>query len=339
MNCKHPLVRFEYPNGDYTIKGLDQIKKKGLDQVQLTNKKGQLPIKEQQIPCNKCIACRLNYSANWANRLLLELKKIPEEKKWFITLTYSPEKLHITQGVDPETGEIYESNKLEMRDVQLFLKRLRKNYAEKFPHEKIRYFYCGEYGSQTERAHYHMIVWNINLYKYKLEYYKKNELGQILYKSKDLDQIWQQGFVTIGGVTWESIAYTARYMLKKQKGQNANIYYKLKGQTPEFCHMSRKPGIAKEYYEENKKEIYEYDEITIMRKKGAFKIKPCKYFDRIFDEENPEEMKRIKEHRQKVMEEAKKTKLSKTSLSELELLAVEERTLQEKVKKLKRTNI
>lgn len=348
MNCKHPLVRYEFPNGNYTVLSYEKVKKEGIDLTHIHNKKGQIPIKETQIPCTHCIACRLNYSAIWANRILLELKNIPENQKWFLTLTYSPEKLHITQGVDPETGEIYESNTLLLEDMQLFNKRLRENCAEKITHhtceigEKtydigLRYYYCGEYGSQTDRSHYHMIIWNIRLEELGLEFYKYNEQHQPLWKCKKLDQIWDKGFVTVGGVTWESIAYTARYMLKKQKGQGAEIYYKLKGQRPEFCHMSTRPGIAREYYEEHKGEIYEYDEITIMKKKGAFKIKPFTYYDRLFDEENPEEMERIKEHRQEVGKEAMQTKLSKTTLDEISLLAVEERTLEQKVKKLKRT--
>lgn len=339
MSCKHPLIRYEYSNGDIKIISLERIKKEGLDLADLTNKKGQIPIKEQQIPCGNCIACRLNYSKNWANRLCLELKNIPENKKWFLTLTYNPENLHTTQGVDPETGEIYTSNRLDQRDVQLFLKRFRKKHAEKFGYENIRYFYCGEYGKETERAHYHMIIWNVELKQEELIYYKKNELQQTLWYSPELEKIWGKGFVVVGKVTWESIAYTARYMLKKQKGQFAEEYYKLKGQTPEFCRMSTHPGIAKNYYEEHKDEIYKFDEITIAKKKGAFKIKPPRYFDKLYDIEAPEELEKIKLQRQEVAEMNQKMKLSKTTLDEISLLKVEENTLKEKIKKLKRQTI
>ena len=39
-------------------------------------------------------------------------------------------------------------------DVQKFLKRLRKAYRG-----KLRYFVAGEYGEQTARPHYHMILY------------------------------------------------------------------------------------------------------------------------------------------------------------------------------------
>lgn len=43
------------------------------------------------------------------------------------------------------------------RDVQLFLKRLRK-YVFKNTQERLRYFLCGEYGPQTFRPHYHFLL-------------------------------------------------------------------------------------------------------------------------------------------------------------------------------------
>lgn len=334
MACKHPLVRFEYPNGDVKIMSLE--KKIELDLIDLVNKKGQSPIKEQQIPCGKCIACRLNYSKNWANRLSLELKNIPENQKWFLTLTYNEENLHTTQGVDPETGEIYTSNRLDERDMQLFLKRLRKNRAEKCGHENIRYFYCGEYGSTTERAHYHIIVWNMTLDETKLKKFKVNEAHQQLWKCPEIEEIWKKGHVVAGKVSWESIAYVARYMLKKQKGQGAEEYYKLKGQTPEFCRMSTHPGIAKNYYLEHKDEIYKLDEITLAKNKGAFKIKPPRYFDKLYDLEYPEELKEIKAHREEVAKENMKLKLTKTTRTELEQLQIEENSIKQKSQKLVR---
>lgn len=42
-------------------------------------------------------------------------------------------------------------------DLQLFLKRLRKNLT-KFTDEKIRYYAVGEYGPQTFRPHYHLLL-------------------------------------------------------------------------------------------------------------------------------------------------------------------------------------
>ncbi len=67
--------------------------------------------------------------------------------------------------------------------MQLFIKRLRKY----FNNNKIKYFYCGEYGTQTLRPHYHMIVYNApfdDLVKLKV-----NFAGDILYTSKVLENL------------------------------------------------------------------------------------------------------------------------------------------------------
>ena len=38
------------------------------------------------LPCGQCIGCRIDYSRQWANRCLLELKY--HDSAWFCTFTY-----------------------------------------------------------------------------------------------------------------------------------------------------------------------------------------------------------------------------------------------------------
>ncbi len=71
-----------------------------------------------------------------------------------MTLTYDDEHLPINDYVDSD-GVIHGKPTLRKRDVQLFLKRLRKNY--KYDNH-IKYFCCGEYGGKTFRPHYHLII-------------------------------------------------------------------------------------------------------------------------------------------------------------------------------------
>ena len=44
---------------------------------------------------------------------------------------------------------------LQKSDLQKFFKRLRKK-----THEKISYYAVGEYGDNTQRPHYHIILFN-----------------------------------------------------------------------------------------------------------------------------------------------------------------------------------
>lgn len=286
-----------------------------------------------EVPCGKCIGCRLSYSKEWANRCVLEAREW--EYNYSVTLTYDTEHLPdgpMTQHIlDQDTGELIGKthSTLEPRDVQLFLKRLRKKFGE-----GIRFFMCGEYGSQKERPHYHMILFNINLPD--VEYIGKNKAGNSIWKSKTIDELWGKGLTVVGNVDWEFCAYTARYIMKKQKGPGAEDYYKENGLYPEFVRMSRKPGIAMKYYQEHKDEIYEVDKLYLENKKGVQEVKPARYYDKLYDIEYPDEMKRIKENRRKLAEEAQAVQLSRTTLTREELLAVKERSLEIKAKALKR---
>lgn len=60
--------------------------------------------------------------------------------------------------------------------------------------------------------------------------------------------------------------------------------------------MSRKPGIGRKWFEDHKDEIYKKDEIIIRKYKGGtMKVKPPKYYDKLYDIENHENLEKIKE--------------------------------------------
>lgn len=184
------------------------------------------------VPCNRCIGCRLDYAREWSNRMLLELADNP--KGIYVTLTYNDDNV-------PLSDKGYMST--SVKDCQLFFKRLRKKYS----HLKIRYFLGAEYGPLNNRPHYHAILFGIALDDFDdLVFYKYNNLGQPLYISKSFAEIWGNGFCTLGSVSSNSCAYTARYMLKKLKGFN-RIDYDAKGIQPEFSLCSRRPGIGLGY--------------------------------------------------------------------------------------------
>lgn len=151
------------------------------------------------IPCGQCTGCRLERSKQWAIRCVHEASLY--EDNCFITLTYNKENL-------PKDFS------LNKRDFQLFMKRLRKKYAPK----QIRFYHCGEYGEPTEynnhiaRPHYHAIIFN---HKFEDQILWKQKRGNELYISKELEELWPQGFSTIGSVTQDSAGYVARYLLKK----------------------------------------------------------------------------------------------------------------------------
>lgn len=293
------------------------------------------PFKELlDIPCGQCVGCRLEYSRQWANRCMLELQY--HDSAYFVTLTYDDAHVPLSYASDPDTGEaLGQTLTLCKRDFQLFMKRLRKN----FPNDKIRYFAAGEYGGETFRPHYHAIIYGLHLDD--LTFYKKSRAGHTYYNSESFQKAWSDsdgnpiGFAVLADVTWETCAYTARYIMKKQTGDNA-VFYDIAGLQPEFTLMSRKPGIARQYFEEHKDDLYEFDYINLRTNKGGRKMRPPRYYDQLYDLEQPEEMATIKEARKRMAVLAQKAKLENTTLTAEELLEVEERNKTAQLKSLRR---
>lgn len=139
------------------------------------------------IPCGKCPACVQNKSLEWTARLV---KEATEWKyTYFITFTYDDD--HIKD--------------LNKRDLQLFLKRFRKNTGF-----ELKYYISGEYGETTHRPHYHAIFF-LNDKIDDLKFYSNN-----LYTSKLFSDTWSLGQVLLSSdVNERSIKYTIGYTLKK----------------------------------------------------------------------------------------------------------------------------
>nr|QJB20095.1 MAG: replication initiator protein [Microvirus sp.] len=144
-----------------------------------------------QLPCSKCIECRLEYARQWAVRCVHEASMY--EKNSFITLTYSDEHL---------------KPRLDYRDFQLFAKKLRKS-----TNEKIGYFVTGEYGELQKRPHWHAIIFNWSPGDARPKY--TNGRGDVVSSSTQLDTLWGKGICDAGSVTFESAGYCARYAAKK----------------------------------------------------------------------------------------------------------------------------
>lgn len=286
------------------------------------------------IPCGQCFGCRLERSRQWADRLSLELKNY--DSNYFITLTYDDDHLPSSEIVIKDTGEVIETHSLVKEDYQKFLKRLRKAHGELYPDRKIRYFGCGEYGDHTFRPHYHLIMMNMVIPDLKFKQEKtKGDLSYRYYESEWLDNIWKNGHVMIGAATWETVAYTARYVMKKLTGKRAEEYEHL-GIIPEFCTMSRRPGIARDYYEENFDKIWQQDKIYVSTSRGSHGFSPPRYYRYLFDIDCPDESRKLRNINRHYAEVMKKIKLESTSLSYLELLDIEEKRKKRSVKALTR---
>lgn len=341
--CKSPLKGFQigwtekrkpnYMICSYHVDHVEKIKGVWTKQYDsFISSLAQEYVKEfTEIPCGHCIECYLNYSQQWANRCMLELTDYEPCECWFLTLTYDNE--HI-----PDINSDMFAGTLLKEDLQKFWKRLRQ-FVERDVGERsrIRYFACGEYGTNTFRPHYHAILYGFPWVD--LQPWSRSKSGFPLFRSTLLESIWKNGIVCLSPVTWETCAYTARYVMKKvDKSYDQKLYFE-NNLEPEFITMSRRPGIGLSYYELNKDKIYKFDQIIISTMDGGKIIKPPKYYDSKFEVDDPIAYENIKIKRKEVSENIRLSKLSHTDKEYLDLLQTEAETLQKRLKALRRDKI
>lgn len=282
------------------------------------------------VPCGKCLSCRLDKARDWTCRCLLEARQ--HEKNCFITLTYDDIHVPRTLYGSSSTGEVCgDAYTLCKRDVQLFLKRLRKALGD----EKIRYFGCGEYGDSTARPHYHLLLFGYM--PSDLKFYSRSR-GNVLYTSEFLSDIWQNGHVVIGELTPQTIGYTARYTTKKLYGDDSAYYERVNLVPPYLC-CSLRPAIGRDYLERHLLEIFDAGEIIISTEDGGKRFPIPRYAFKLLQERFPD---RYSEFLEKLGEKVKLSRnnfLYLTDQDYYDNLEVKLRNLEARTKSLVRNQI
>lgn len=177
-----------------------------------------------------------------------------------------------------------QTSSLYKRDVQLFIKRLRKDQETRgLP--KVKFYACGEYGDMNGRPHYHIALFGEDFAADRREW-RKSDAGNQLYRSSRLEALWPHGGAEIGELTFASAAYIARYIMKKITGGLADTHYqrvKQNGEiiwiTPEFSLMSRGgrkgKGLGHGWFEKFGSDVYPHDYVVMNGKQ----LKPPRYYD------------------------------------------------------------
>lgn len=271
MQCYRPI-------GGYYARKLNDTKKRSVV-FTLADGYADRPV---QLPCGKCIGCRLERARQWAVRCMHEAKLY--ERNCFVTLTYN-------EGNVPRTPSGLLT--LEPRDLTLFLKKLRWRYGA-----GIRYFQCGEYGDRTERPHHHLLLFNHD-FDDRVRH-GSSESGAPLYTSRSLDNLWGFGDCSIGEATFESAGYIARYTMKKAGESWIDKSPVLDGRVPEYLTMSRRPGIGYGWCVKNHRDYYPSDQVVVNGKAS----RPPRYYDGVMEKISRGKMLRVKYARRKKAEEA-----------------------------------
>lgn len=225
----------------------------------------------QTVACGQCMGCRIERSRQWAVRITHEVKC--HEDNCFLTLTYNDENL-------PKNGTLVKEH------MQLFFKRLRKSIEP----VKVRYYQCGEYGSRTQRPHYHCILFG---YDFSDKKYLKKSGDYSLYTSERLDALWTYGHCLIGEVTFDSARYVAGYCVDKLTGDLGLEAYQATGRIPPFSTMSRRPGIGALWLEKFASDVYPADEVI----SNGHAAMPPAFYDKWLEKNKPALFREIKENR------------------------------------------
>jgi hypothetical protein len=161
------------------------------------------------------------------------------------------------------------------------MKRLRK-----LSNAKIKYYAVGEYGGETMRPHYHLIMFNAN--------------AEMVQRAWALDNK-TIGHIHIGSVTEASIGYTLKYMTKQGKIP----VHKNDDRQKEFSLMSK--GLGSNYLTENMINWHKSDlnkRMYVPMKDNKKIAMPRYYKDKIYNEaEKTKVANAIKEMAEKLQTE------------------------------------
>lgn len=274
------------------------------------------------IPCGRCTGCRLTTAREWATRCMHE--KQMHKYNCYATLTYDEKNLP-------------EDRSLQYRDFQLFMKRLRKSLSKESAtlhtaSSKVRFYMGGEYGEKYGRPHFHACLFGMDFAD--RTYHMKTPAGFKIYTSPTLNKIWKNGFASIGEITFQSAAYIARYIMKKQTGDGNKKHYHIIDletgeiyiRTKEFNQMSRKPGIGKTWLDQYHKDAYPHGKVIVR----GHQTNTPRYYDKEFKKIDQLAYEELQYQRQL------ETKLH-TADQTPERLHVQEQVQLAKIRSLKRT--
>lgn len=241
MTCFHPMTLYRDPDGNTTFR---ETKNSGTG---------------IKISCGSCKGCRLRHAREWSIRCVHEARS--HQRSSFVTLTYNSENYSIS---------------LNYRDLQLFLKRLRKQTGP------FRYYAVGEYGESTLRPHFHLLLFG---------YYPSDQrkIGKDLYSSPSMEKTWGKGNVSHGQVTRQSAAYCTAYAMKKITGARAEEHYRRVDERtgeivqcePEMAHMSLNPAIGRKWIEKHWKDVYVARDAVVIDGK---ELPTPRYYDKILED-------------------------------------------------------
>lgn len=151
--------------------------------------------------CGQCHVCRLRKIKDWICRLYFH--SLENHQAVFLTLTYRENPVSV-----------------QVRDVQLFIKKLRNRYKQ-----SLSYFGCVEYGTLKGRPHAHLTIFipkSQDLSEFTSlfsdRFIFRSDLQYPVFLSSKLNNIWSHGqcFIQYPDDTLNSLIYSSVYLSKNR---------------------------------------------------------------------------------------------------------------------------
>lgn len=131
------------------------------------------------VPCGKCYACNMNKKLSWLFRFQVEEEN--SLQSYFVTLTYDND--HLT-----------DVNKKHLQNYFRFLRREKHVF---------KYYAIGEYGTKTNRPHYHAAIFLQSQTQKKFEH--------------DLEKKWNHGNILTQKLEIGSMNYVLHYHIRPKE--------------------------------------------------------------------------------------------------------------------------
>lgn len=225
---------------------------KCLHMINIKNPKGNSSKDRILVPCGTCYSCSQNKRQDWVFRILEEYKV--SKNSYFVTLTYDEEKIIYGSG---NHGTLVKEH---LQQFHKSLKQYQTRNSPDFP--TLRYYSIGEYGTISNRPHYHALLFNVT---------------NIIDINKLIQNMWPHGLIHIGKVEPKSVQYVTRHQLNKNR--------KYKGVEQPFAHMSRRPGLGTSYINPASIKYHKsLQKFEVLNHEKRFQNMPTFYKKKIFSE-------------------------------------------------------
>lgn len=140
------------------------------------------------VPCGKCAACLSNRRTAWVSRLSYELYH--SSSGYFLTLTFDDD--HLVYDIKSQMPVAL------MDFASKFIVDIRSKFFRK-QSSPLKYFVVSEYGPQTLRPHFHLLLFNLPL-----------EVDL-----REIEKLWFHGNIVVDHITGARIGYVTKYCLSK----------------------------------------------------------------------------------------------------------------------------